>query len=326
MKKRWVSLIKVVVSVAALGVVLSQVDRQETLHNLRSVDPRYFFAALFIYLLGILIRAGRWGALLEAQGIHVPLGALTRLYFAGAFFSNFLPSGMGGDVVRMYELAERSHDPPAAISTVLADRLLGLFGLLALAIITLPWGWRAVNLPVILALAGLTLGSAVGIWLLLNRRLVGWLQARLPLLDKVMSKPKIVAFYHSLHRYRGRPLWRAVLLSLVFNVMLIAVIGLIGLSLSVDAPLKYYFLFVPILSALLALPISLSGLGIREGGYVYLFTQIGVARSVALSMSLSFYAITLITGLVGGLIYLLEGLLGYRRSGETLGSSGKEQP
>ena len=316
MKKRLANLVKVAVSVIAMAIVLAMVDLKETAQQLAGADWRYLLAALALYLLGVVVRAGRWQALLMAQETRIPLGVLTGLYFAGAFFSNLLPSGIGGDVVKMYELAERSDDPPTAISTVLADRALGLLVLFALAIVSLPWGWQAVSVPVVLIILGLALASIMGIWLLLNRRLAGWLQARMPPFRKIMEKPKIAAFYRSLHRYRGKPLGRASLLSLLFNLMLIAVVVLIGRSLGVDLSLRYYLLFVPIISTLLALPISLAGLGIREGGYVYLFTQVGVARSVALSMSLSFYAIALITGLLGGIIYALEGWLGYRTKRE----------
>ena len=312
MKKQWINLCKIAVSVIAMAIVLAMVDIQETVQQLASVDWRYFLAALALYLVGVVVRAGRWQALLEAQETRISLGVLTGLYFAGAFFSNLLPSGIGGDVVKMYELAERSDDPPTAISTVLADRALGLLVLFSLAIVTLPWGWQVVSPPVVLVILGLAMASVVGLWLLLNRRLVSWLQERIPPFRKIMEKPKIAAFYRSLHRYRGKPLRRASLLSLIFNLMLIAVVALIGRSLDVDLSIKYYLLFVPIISTLLALPISLGGLGVREGGYVYLFTQVGVARSIALSMSLSFYAIALITGLLGGIIYALEGWLGYR--------------
>jgi glycosyltransferase 2 family protein len=316
MSKRTTNWIRISISAISLAIVLATVNVPETLGLLAAADWRYSLAALAIYLLGMPVRAARWQALLAAQSTPVPLGVLTRLYFAGAFYNNLLPSGIGGDVVKMVELSQRSEDPPTAVSTVLADRALGLLVLVALAIVTLPWGWREVSPPVVLLLLALAAGSVVGIWLLLNRRLMERLQERLPPLRKIMQREKIAAFYRSLHRYRGKPLARAAAFSLLFNLMLIAVVALIGRSLGVDVSLKYYFLFVPVISTLLALPISLAGLGIREGGYIYLFTQVGVTESVALSMSLSFYAIGLITGLIGGAIYLLESLLGHRAAEE----------
>lgn len=317
-KKRLGNWLKALISVVALGIVLYTVDVETTWATLRQADWRYILAALALYLLGLYIRAWRWEALLAAQGTQVPVGVLTRLYFVGTFFNNLLPSGIGGDVVKMYELSARSDDTPTAISTVLVDRALGLLVLFALALVTLPFGWRSIPLPVALLILGLTLGSVVAVWMFLNRALVAWLSDHLPPLAKLLAKPKIAAFYGSFHRYHGRYLWRALFFSLLFNLSLIAVVALIGLALHVRIGIQYYVLFVPIISTLLALPISLSGLGIREGGYVYLFTQVGVAETTALSMSLTFFALSLVTGLIGGIIYALENLRGVGRREEDL--------
>ena len=70
-------------------------------------------------------------------------------------------------------------------------------------------------------------------------------------------------------------------------------------------------LFIPLISFLLVLPISLSGLGVREGGYVYLFAQAGVSAPLALAMSLLFYALNVASGLIGGVLYAFEGVRGY---------------
>ncbi len=317
MNARFVNLIKAVLSIVLLVAVVRTAGIGRTYQTIATLDWRYFLVALLLYLLGILVRAGRWSALLAAQHIQVPWKILTQLYFVGAFFNNFLPTGIGGDVVKMYELSSRSQDAPTAISTVLVDRVLGLLVLFAFALVTLPWGWRALSPTVIALILALSVGSVIGISLLLNRKLVSWLSHRISIIRLILSKPKIQAFYSSFHNYRGQALCNALLLSLLFNLMLIAVTGFIGQSLDARIGLRYYFLFVPIISALSALPISLGGLGIREEGYVYLFTQVGVSSAVALSMSLGFYAVTLLTSLVGGVIYAVEGLRGYWAGRET---------
>ena len=101
---------------------------------------------------------------------------------------------------------------------------------------------------------------------------------------------------------------RSVLASLVFNGLLILTNMVIADALTVDVDTGYFVLFVPLISFLLALPISLSGLGVREGGYVYLFGRAGVPPHAALSLSLSFYAVSVGTGLIGGIIYAVQSL------------------
>jgi uncharacterized membrane protein YbhN (UPF0104 family) len=91
----------------------------------------------------------------------------------------------------------------------------------------------------------------------------------------------------------------------VFDVAWIVVRYLIALALGVHLSIWYFLLFIPIISLVTLVPISFSGLGVREGAYVYLFSQVGVEALSAVSMSLGFYGLRLIGGLIGGVIYAL---------------------
>jgi len=108
---------------------------------------------------------------------------------------------------------------------------------------------------------------------------------------------------------------RALAVSFLFNVLLIATNVLIAWALHANISLWYFVLFVPIISSLLMLPVSLSGLGVREGAYVYLFAQAGVLTSQALSMSLLVYTMNVATGLIGGILYVVQGLCELRTPG-----------
>jgi uncharacterized membrane protein YbhN (UPF0104 family) len=118
--------------------------------------------------------------------------------------------------------------------------------------------------------------------------------------------------YLSTQIYNLPPFLQAVLLSFAFNILLMIMNYLAALSFGVRISFWYFLLFIPIISFLLTLPISLSGLGVREGVYVYLFSQVGVPPSSALAISLSMYGVTVATGLIGALIYAVEGYRGMR--------------
>jgi len=96
-------------------------------------------------------------------------------------------------------------------------------------------------------------------------------------------------------------------------VLLIVMNYLAALALGVRVSLWYFLLFVPIISFLLVLPVSLSGWGVRQGGYVYLFSQAGVSAQAALTLSLIIQSFQLGMGLIGAVIYALEGIHGFRR-------------
>jgi len=163
----------------------------------------------------------------------------------------------------------------------------------------------APNVAAIIVL--LCLGSWAGLGLVLRR---DWLE-RWGLLRIMAKIKKLGELYESVYACGSRAIGGALAISFVFNVLLIAVNGIIALSLGVEIPLRYFLLFIPLISFLLVLPISLSGLGVREGGYVYLFAQAGVSAPLALAMSLLFYALNVATGLIGGALYTFEGARGY---------------
>ena len=313
MKTKWANIVKIAVTIGLLLVVAFTLDLSQVWTALASANWADLAIALLLYQGGIVVRAYRWQALLRAFGVTASLPRLTRIYYVGMFFNSFLPSGFGGDVVRMMELSQDGAEGPLAVSTVLVDRIMGLLVLFAMALVALPFSWRLVPPAVSLALLTLIAAVAVGIYLFLNRPLVEALARRVPPLGKLLARPKIAALYASFHHYDRPALARAAGASLVFNLSLIATQAYLGRAVGVHLSLWYFFLFVPILSSLLTVPISISGFGVREGGYVVLFGQAGVAAPQAVAMSLLFYAVNAITGLVGGALYLAQGAASLRR-------------
>jgi glycosyltransferase 2 family protein len=312
-KTKLANVIKIAVTLGLLLVVAFTLDLRQVWGALATARWGDLAVALALYQAGVVVRAYRWQALLRAHGVSVTLTRLTRIYYVGTFFNSFLPSGFGGDVVRMVELSQDGADGPLAVSTVLVDRIMGLIVLFAMALVALPFSWRLVPPAVSLALLALIAGLAVAIYLFLNRPLVEALSRRVPPLGKLMAHPKVATLYASFHHYDRQALARAGAASLLFNLSLIVTQAYLGRAVGVFLSLGYFFLFVPIISSLLTLPISISGFGVREGGYVVLFGQAGVAAPQAVAMSLLFYAVNALTGLVGGALYLVQGAAGLRR-------------
>jgi uncharacterized protein (TIRG00374 family) len=113
-------------------------------------------------------------------------------------------------------------------------------------------------------------------------------------------------FFRSLGEYiKSRPvLVRLVVLSTLIQAMRIVMIHWIGLSLGVDVSVLYYFLFIPIITVLTMLPISLAGLGISEGAYVYFFAVAGVGSTEAVSISLLYFSFSVVIFVLSGMVYL----------------------
>ena len=304
-RQRLINLAKVAVTAVLVAVIALTVDLSQLGCALVGADLAALLSALLIYQAGIFVRAYRWQVLLQAQGAAVPLPRLVGLYYVGTFFSNFLPTGLGGDVVKMYEL--RAHaDGTRAVSTVLVDRAMGLLVLFALAAAALPFSAHLVPPTVVGSLVALIAGSALGVWLFLNRRLVEGLAARNGLFARLLADRRVASLYASFHRYSRAAIIRSALASLAFNALLIAVHLCIARAVGVQVGVGQLLIFVPILSSFLLLPLSISGMGVREGGYVLLFGLAGVASAEAVAMSLLFYALNLVTGLAGAALYLYQ--------------------
>jgi len=306
-KDKLLNLLKIGFSLALLALLLRQVGWQQTLETLRRAQFPHLAAAFVLYLVGIVVRAYRWRILLTALNMDIPLAKLTALYFVGTFFNSILPTGIGGDVVRVHELSKQSKRPIESVGTVLLDRATGLLVLFLIALLALPFSHQLIAPNVVAAILLLCLGSWAGLGLVLRQ---DWLE-RWGLLRIMARINKLRELYESVYTCGPKAISGALAVSFVFNVLLIAVNYLIALSLGVEIPLWYFLLFIPLISFLLVLPISLSGLGVREGAYVYLFAQAGVSAPLALAMSLLFYALNVATGLIGGVLYAFEGARGY---------------
>jgi len=313
MRRFFFSLLRILVSLGLLAFLLTKVGVRETRETLESMDLRYFWAALAIYLVGLVLKSYRWQLLLRAQKVETPLPKLVSLYLIGSFFNQVLPTGFGGDAVRVYEFAQYSKRPAISITTVVVDRFTGLLVLFAMASLALAFSYQLVAPEVRAAIIFVFLGSLFITWAFFQRAI--WQRLKgLPFLPSLARRGRVRELYESAQAYTLGPFATALAISLAFNILIMIINYLVALSLGVKIPPVYFLLFIPLISFLLILPISFSGLGVREGAYVYLFTQAGVPPSLALAMSLCTYGISVVTGLIGGLLYAVEGYKGMRES------------
>jgi glycosyltransferase 2 family protein len=310
LKKRLFDLAKLVISAALLYFVLSRVGLEQTVDKLRSADAALLLLALGLFIFGVILRAFRWRALLSDRGLHVPIITLTQLYFIGQFFNTFLPTGFGGDVVRVVELARYGVSKTDSLSTVFLDRLSGLMAFFLMTLIALPFAGQLIPPGIFSILVVMSAVSVVVTWLMFERRFTTRLMNSLFARVRFPLQSKIERLYESMRANSTRATAEAMAIGFLFNLLLIAVNYLVASALGQHIALGYFFLFIPIISTLLLLPISLNGLGVREGAYVLLFASAGVGSVAAVSMSLAFYAITVTAGLIGGVLYAMQGAHG----------------
>ena len=297
------------ISLGLLILLILWSDRDQLIAILTSLQTPLFLLSLGIYIGLQVICSYRWQQLLRAERIREAFPRVLRLYFEGMFFSLFLPTSVGGDLVRGYRLS-RSYAPSVAYASIFVERLIGFSVLLAVAAMALalePTARQdpALVLIVLLGLGGFTLGVGIA----LDGRIVASLLLLLSRLRLHRIHGILERFYQAVLQYRGhhQALLKAMALSLPVQGGLILICYLLARAVGLQIPLEYFILFEPLVVLASMLPISLAGLGVREGMAVYLLGKIGVTPAAALSVSLSFFLLMALGSLPGGVAYLLHG-------------------
>jgi hypothetical protein len=299
------NIVKIFISIALLSFIFAKLDTPTFFASIRQANLGWLFGALVAVMVAVVIRAYRWQVLLTAIGVSVPLFKLTGIYFIGFLFNNILPSGIGGDAIRMVELKSYAEHTSDTVTSVIVDRFLGLSALQAIAILGLIYDWGAVPAAMAYFTVTIFIAGLVAGYLLINRPLYLQLQKRVPLFRRLTEFKMVSNLFNSFQRYPLGALGRSYLISLCFNLVLISMNVFIGLALGAKASLVQYAVIVPITSLVLLIPISFAGLGVREEAYRRLFSQIGLSEETAVALSLLVYFFgNICTGFVGGVIYM----------------------
>ncbi|RPJ57335.1 MAG: UPF0104 family protein [Dehalococcoidia bacterium] len=299
------NILKIVVSIGLLTFIFKTIDLQEFWQTIQKANLWWLATAVAVMMLGVVIRAFRWQVLLAAIGVSVSATELTLIYFIGFLFNNLLPSGLGGDAIRMVELNRYAKRASDTVTSVIVDRFMGISALQVIALAALVTNWGIVPAWIAYLTVGVFLAELVMGYLLTNRQLYLNLRTRLPLFYRLTNIKFIGNLFESFQRYPLPALGRSFLISLIFNVTLIIMYAFIGWTVNAPVSMAQFAIIVPITSLLLLLPISFGGVGVREGSFLYFYMSIGVLEEMAVAMALLVYIIGHICpGVVGGIIYL----------------------
>lgn len=307
MRRRILSLLgRLLVTAGAFLWIFRTVDLSSLQKIVPTLQSSWLLSAAALYF---LIQGGciaRW-RLLVPQHPALTGRFLARSFFIACFFNTFLPTTVGGDVVRGYDLIKATGEWRGSLASILLDRLTGFAGMGILAFCAWLAFPPARQDPVLMkGFFGFCLVVGVTFAVLGSRRV---LNASLKPFSKIglgALSSHAQQFQETLLAYLKTPqkVWGAVGLSLFVQAGAVLVYWCIGRSLRMDIPLLFFVLTVPIIFLISQLPISLSGWGIREGATIVFFGRIGMGAAYALSLSLLYAMLPLLTGAIGGLLFL----------------------
>lgn len=292
-------------SAAILGVLLALIPIGELRAALGRVPPAVWGGALLIYLGLHLIGVSKWRLLMNGAGAGLSVGDTIRCYYYGLFGNLFLPSIVGGDVVRAGLAARLSRSRSGVILGSLVDRTLDTVGLAVVA------GIGALLVPTALDgrsrgtfLAVLAFMGAGGAVLLGILALVPWAR-RVP----YRIRRKLVTPRRAFLGLRRQPglLVTSLLLGIVLQTLLVLLNAWLGGVMGLEIPLGVWLFVWPLAKIAAILPVTQGGIGVREGALVVLFQPFGVPAATAMATGLVFTAIVMLGGLIGGAIARILG-------------------
>ena len=295
-------------SAALLYFVLRSIDLPAFWERVKGMNPAWILLALAAYALTQAIGVWRWNRLLRAQHIEVERRRLTESIWVSMFFNNFLPSNIGGDVVRIADTAPAAGSKTLAMTVILVDRALGLTALVIIASsgalvasllgVHIPgarWLWIASALGAVAAISVIAMPQLVGHALLPVRALnKPWLTERAQRLEDAVI------------RFRNAPsaVAGAFAGAMVVQITVVAFYLLTAEGLSVPLPIFLGAVLIPVSLVVQMAPVSINGFGVREAVFAFFFRRFGLPTDAAVALSLVSTGMVMGLSLVGGFFFL----------------------
>jgi uncharacterized protein (TIRG00374 family) len=303
-------LVKLVLSVGLLAYLLQSVDLSDVLRHFIEGRHSLFAVAAFVYIVVVLLSTVRWKVLLDAVEKGHTFGELLKSYMVASFFGNFLPSNVGGDVVRVRDTAKHVGSHTAALTVAFVDRVVGFLALYFIAAPAFLLGGSVVR--------GLAGARVILLGLTLLFIVLGAIFMRSGFVTRVVetvgvrrfpwihTKFESVQSTVNVYRANKAALFEAFLLSLVLQSLGVVYFYLVATALRIPLDLGTAMLMVPLCSLIQAIPISFNGWGIRESVYVLYFHQVGLPRTSALAFSIVAAGLVVLLSISGLFVWLVR--------------------
>jgi glycosyltransferase 2 family protein len=310
--RRLVALVlKIAVSGGLLAVLLSRTDVSRIWLHLKSASISWLAIALLLNLVVMVTAAWRWGLLLAAQHITVPFRTLLSSYLVASYFNNFLPSNIGGDVIRIRDTSAAAGSKTLATTVVLADRAIGLLGLGLIAAIGATagsglTGQAQVPVSAPLLWAGLGLTMALSVPAVLAPAGITRVLQPLRIFHPEWVDRRLERIATALGKFRERPLSLLGCFTgaIVVQGLLVFFYAAIAHSMAIPVPLPHLAVLVPVSFIVQMLPVSVNGFGVREATFSFYFAGLGLPLESAIVLSLVGAGLTMLFSLTGAVAYV----------------------
>lgn len=308
--KTW--LLKLIVSGGIITLILTQVDIPAFLKAIVTANPLWLAGVLALIYMEQMVVAFSWRAMLSTKGFNLPFKPVLDILLVSNFIGFVMPSSMGSDVVKVVSLSRYISNTAEALSSLVVFRGVGyimLFGIAATAAALFPG--RLPDAPVIelttMAVTALAALFVAGFFFSTPMTRAG--AVVLDWFGRDGLKAKLLKLHSAFISYMkpGPAMYMALSGAAALQMNRIICVYMTSLALGFNVDFVAFCVFVPVIAALMMIPVSISGIGVREGGYVFFFTYAGLDAGQALSLGVLSFAMDLTFVMLGGLVYWKKG-------------------
>lgn len=308
MKKTVVNILKVAISVLLMVFLIKKAHFSKILEEISKISWSSLLGVFLLFIFITFVLSIRWKIVSSPFQRKISLWYFFKYFLYSYFFNNFLPSSIGGDIVRalkiMNHLNERSH----GFASVLVDRLLGILATLTYASVGLFFTAHYFKSNKIIYLA-ILFAAVVGflMYVLFNYRFYQKIKGRLEKIHFFKVGERIIKLIESIHIFKANKqvLLYGYILSLLAQGLMVILNYLLAVSMGYKPSLEYMFFAIPV-SFMVALFPSINGIGVRDWSYVVLFQKVHIPVAAAVSLSFLVLSIQIFLSLFGGIMWIFE--------------------
>ncbi len=322
-KKIILMVVRIVISLSLLiFLILTQFkDIGSVIETLRVSNKTLLVLSLLMHFFGAWITAERWRILLNTQKVQLGIGTLSATVLIGTFFNNLLPTSIGGDVYRSYDVSKRANIPlEVSASVVLVERFSGIISVAIYAIIALFLGFTTIGeQSVIIPIIIFFVFCFIIAFFIINPSILK--------LDKFVYRfnfmrkirKRLSNIYSTLQSFKK---FKVVLVKVFIYGFLLQFVVILNYylasrALGIELGLTAFIFIVPIVLTIAMLPISIGGIGLRENSIVFILVAMGIINEKAAILSLILLAMYIFIGILGGILYIVRPLFEKRSKGKT---------
>lgn len=296
-----------IVSITLVAFFLTQIDYESLILTMQKVNLFYYFIACLVFIIGYVISAVRWQILLKAYNINASIYKLFLIYFGTSFYNFFSPSTIGGDIARIYHSSKIDKNRTNIISSIVMDRFTGLIALFSITFILSLFNLQFFNNEILLLNFLILICLFITIFMIFNANAFGIFFSFFSIFKGfTIIENKLREIHSSIISYKKhrKIVFGAILYSYVFHLVSSFTLYFLILSIGIKIPISFIIFSFFFIQLVTLLPISISGIGVREVAYLFLFSKVGVSTSEIAVLLIAGYSLKIFTTILSWLVGL----------------------